>query len=207
MVDFALLNQISELEKQMSTCQSCDLFRCRKKVVFGSGKNYKPKIMIIGEAPGEEEDEKGVPFVGKAGQKLDSMLKYVGISRDDLYITNAVLCRPPNNRNPRGEEMAACKWRLDLQIKLLRPQLIILLGRIAMQQMSGEPIKGALSQYFPENVKDGWLNYQIDDYQAKILVTYHPSYHLRSPERAYRVTLPHWTQVKQWVEQNKLVTT
>lgn len=203
MVDFSLLNRMSELKTQMASCQSCDLFRCRTQVVFGSGKEYKPKVMIIGEAPGEEEDKQGVPFVGKAGQKLDSILKYVGISREEIYITNSVLCRPPNNRNPRGEELDACKWRLDLQIQLLRPKLIILLGRIAMQQFSGSAVKGALSQYFPENVKDGWLNYQIGDHTAKVLVTYHPSYHLRSPERAYRVTLPHWTLVKQWIATNK----
>lgn len=199
------MENLDVLREQMSTCGSCDLCHGRTQVVFGAG-NTKPQVLIIGEAPGEEEDKQGVPFVGKAGQKLDSMLKYAGLTREEVYITNAVLCRPPNNRNPRGEELAACRWRLDLQIKLLKPQLIILLGRIAMQQISGEPLKGSLSQFFPENIKGEWLNYAFDGHTSKVLVTYHPSYHLRSPERAYRVALPHWTQVKRWVETNRLQT-
>jgi len=199
MIDFKLLNQIGELKKQMADCQSCDLFRCRKQVVFGSGLEHKPKIVIVGEAPGEEEDEQGVPFIGKAGQKLDSILNYVGITRDNVYITNSVLCRPPNNRTPTGNELAACKWRLDLQIKILQPRLIIALGRSATEQVLGIPIKGALSQYFPENIKDGWLKHNNT---TKVIVSYHPSYHLRSPDRAYKITLPHWTLVKSWIKQD-----
>jgi DNA polymerase len=193
------MEKLDVLREQMINCGSCDLCHGRTNVVFGTG-NETPQIMIIGEAPGEEEDLQGIPFVGRAGQKLDSILNYIGVNRQDVYITNAVLCRPPNNRNPRGEELSACKWRLDLQIRLLKPQLIIVLGRVAMQQLSGEPLKGALSQYFPENVKGEWLNYSFDGHICKVLVTYHPSYHLRSPERAYKITLPHWTQVKKWVE-------
>ena len=206
MVDFALLNQISELEKQMSTCQSCDLFRGRKQVVFGSGKKYKPKIMIIGEAPGQEEDEQGVPFIGKAGQKLDSILKYVGVSREDVYITNAVLCRPPSNRPPRREELDSCKWRLDLQIKLLQPKILIVLGRTAYEQLNGGPLKGALSQVFPKNPDQpggSWRTYTVGDLSTKVMVSYHPSYILRSPESGYKQTLPHWRMIKTWLEQNK----
>ena len=107
-------------------------------------------------------------------------------------------CRPPLNRNPRGEELDACKWRLDLQISLLKPKLIILLGKIAMQQMNGGAIKGALSQFFPEKV--GWKTYKVGGHEAQVMVSYHPSYHLRSPERAYRITLPHWQKVKKWVD-------
>ena len=194
------MHGLIDLKEQMQDCASCDLCNERTQVVFGSG-STNPLIMIVGEAPGEEEDAQGVPFVGKAGEKLNKMLQYAGVDRNETYITNAVLCRPPNNRNPRGEELDACKWRLDLQIALLKPKLIILLGRIAMQQMKGESVKGALTQFFTENVKqdDGWLKYKIKEHEARVLVTYHPSYHLRSPEKAYRVTLPHWTKVKQWV--------
>lgn len=188
----------------MNGCGSCDLCRERKTVVFGEG-SANPLLMIVGEAPGEDEDEQGVPFVGKAGEKLNSILKYVGVSREEIYITNSVLCRPPNNRNPRAEELEACKWRLDLQIQLLKPKLVILLGRIATQQMQEATVKGALKQYFPENLKqkDGWLHYKVGGHECKVLVTYHPSYHLRSPERAYRVTLPHWSRVKKWVENER----
>lgn len=200
MVNFAVLNQISELEKQMATCQSCDLFRGRKQVVFGSGWKNKPKIMIVGEAPGEEEDEQGIPFVGKAGQKLDSILKYVCVARENIYITNSVLCKTPSNRTPINDELSSCKWRLDLQVKLIRPRLVVALGRSATQQVLGTQIKGALSQYFPENVAKGSLNYTVDGHTCPVLVTYHTNYHLHSPERAYRVTLPHWTLVKKWIE-------
>jgi DNA polymerase len=196
--------QLDALREQMSVCGSCDLCKTRTKVVFGNG-SHEPLILIVGEAPGEDEDLTGVPFIGKAGQKLDSILTYVGVSRQDIYITNSVLCRPPNNRTPRKEEMDACKWRLDLQIKLLRPKLIILLGRTALEQFRGEPIKGALNQFFFDKVsnKDGWLNYTVDGHESKVLVTYHPSYHLRSPEKAYRETLPHWQKIKKWVESNR----
>jgi len=195
--------QLEALKEQMSSCGSCDLCKTRTKVVFGEG-SHEPKIMIVGEAPGEEEDANGVPFIGKAGQKLDSILNYVGVKREEVYITNTVLCRPPNNRTPRKEETDACKWRLDLQIKLLKPKLIILLGRTALEQFCGQPIKGALSQFFfdKNGKKDGWLHYVVSGHESKVLVTYHPSYHLRSPEKAYRETLPHWTKVKQWISSN-----
>jgi len=194
------MQSLVELERQMSACGSCDLCRDRTNVVFGTG-TTSPLVMVIGEAPGEQEDIEGAPFVGAAGEKLTKMLAYAGMSRSDVYITNAVLCRPPKNRNPRGEELEACKWRLDLQIQLLKPKLIILLGRIATQQMQDSPIKGALKQFFPENItqKDGWLRYQVGDHVAKVIVSYHPSYHLRSPERAYQTTLPHWTKIKKWI--------
>lgn len=191
--------QLNVLKEQMSECGACDLCHGRTQVVFGHGSN-NPTIMIVGEAPGENEDRQGVPFIGKVGEKLDSILKYLGTSREDVYITNSVLCRPPNDRNPRGEELEACKWRLDLQIKLLKPRLVILLGKVAMQQMLGKPIKGALSQFFPENLPSGWFNYIVDGHETKVLITYHPSYHLKAPKRAYKATLPHWTKVKNWLE-------
>ena len=201
-----MMQGLIELKNQMSDCGSCDLCRERTQVVFGEG-STTPLVMFVGEAPGEEEDIQGVPFIGKAGQKLNSILKFISVTRDDVYITNAVLCRPPNNRNPRGEELTACKWRLDLQIQLLKPKLIVLLGKMAMQQMQGGPVKGALSQFFPEKIKqsDGWLTYTVSGHEAKVLVTYHPSYHLRSPERAYRITLSHWKKVKRWVERERQI--
>jgi DNA polymerase len=193
--------KLEALREQMSACGSCDLCKTRNKVVFGEG-NQQPLILFVGEAPGEDEDLQGVPFIGKAGQKLDSIMSYLGMTRQDVYITNTVLCRPPNNRVPRKEEMDACRWRLELQVKLLRPKLIVLLGKTALEQFKGEPVKGALNQFFCDKIgKDGWLNYTVDDYNAKVIVTYHPSFHLRSPDKAYRETLPHWTKVKKWIQQ------
>jgi DNA polymerase len=161
--------------------------------------------MIVGEAPSEEEDIAGNPFIGDAGAKLDSILNYVGVSREEIYITNSVLCRPPNNRSPRPEELFACRSRLFEQIELIRPPVIVLLGKIATQQvlMDGKPFKGALSQYFSDKTQDGWIKINIGNHESKVLVTYHPSYHLRSPDRAYKTTLPHWTQLKEWVDGQK----
>jgi len=195
--------RLDALQEQMSSCGSCDLCKTRKKVVFGSG-SHEPLILIVGEAPGEEEDLEGIPFLGKAGQKLDSILSYLGVTRQDVYITNTVLCRTPNDRTPRKEEMDSCKWRLDLQIKLLRPKLIVLLGRSALEQFRGEPIKGALNRFFFDKLsnKDGWLNYTVDGYASKVIVTYHPSFHLKSPEKAYRETLSHWRKIKYWVDEH-----
>jgi len=189
------MNELLELEQKMLACEACDLFRTRTKVVFGSG-SMSPKVMLVGEAPGEDEDLSGQPFVGKAGKKLDSMLGYAGLKREDVYISNSVLCRPPLNRNPSRQELNACKWRLDLQIKLLKPKLIIVLGKIAAEQIKGEQIKGPLKQLFPENLQSPWVDYNNE---TKMIVTYHPSFHLRSPEQAYKITLPHWTQIKEWV--------
>ena len=191
--------RLEELCKQMSTCQSCDLYRGRKSVVFGAGNN-KPLIMVIGEAPGEQEDQQGLPFVGPAGEKLNKMLAYAGVSRDDIYITNAILCRPQNNREPRQEELEACHWRLDLQIGILKPQLIVVLGKTALQQLQGGPVKGSLRQYF----KEDWMKYKVGNHECNVIVSYHPSFHLRSPEKAYRETLPHWTKIKQFVSEQKV---
>ena len=197
-------DQISVLKDQMLSCVSCDLCKTRTQIVFGEGPS-SPKIMIIGEAPGEDEDKAGQPFIGLAGQKLDKIIAFLGVNRQDIYITNSVLCRPPNNRNPLQEEMDACRWRLDLQIKLLKPQLIIVLGRIAMQTLLRKPFKGPLSQFFFDSPKvlekypDGWMRYQIEGHESLVLCSYHPSYLLRSPIAGYKAALPHWARVKGWI--------
>jgi DNA polymerase len=197
--------KLQELERQMSTCKACDLCKGRKNVVFGEG-SASPKVLLIGEAPGEDEDTNGKPFIGLAGQKLTKILSFVGVSRSDVYITNAVLCRPPSNRVPRREELDACKWRLDLQIALLKPEVLVALGRTAYEQLNNGPLKGALHQVFPKNpTKDGgdWRTYVVGDLNTKVMVTYHPSYILRSPEMGYKQVLPHWQMLKTWLEHMK----
>lgn len=188
------MSKLDELKIAMDSCVACGLCDTRTQVVFGEG-HQSPRIMLIGEGPGADEDYIGKPFVGRCGKKLDDILSYVGVTRDDIYITNAVLCRPPNNRNPNRDELQACRWRLLEQIRILNPELIIVLGKIAYEQLSGFPIKGALSAHF----RDEFMEFELDDYVINLMVTYHPSYHLRSPDRAYKVTLPHWTMVKQWM--------
>lgn len=182
----------------MNGCESCDLCQTRQQVVFGTGKYYKPQVMIVGEAPGADEDEKGEPFVGKAGEKLNELLASAGLNRDDVYITNAVLCRPPGNRNPNSDELDACHWRLKLQIEIIKPKLIVLLGKIALTQFRGKPFKGALSKFFGI-----WQEYKIDNqHSAQVMTSYHPSFHLRSPERAKKMTAPHWKKIGKWLKKD-----
>lgn len=189
--------KLQELEKQMFACKACDLCKTRSKVIFGEG-SVTPKVMFVGDSPSEDEDASGKPFAGPAGEKLNKILAFVGLSRENVYVTNAVLCKTPNKRTPRQEELEACHWRLDLQIQLLKPQLIIVLGKTALQQLTGSPVKGNLNAHF-----GSWKTYKCGEHEAKVAVTYHPSYHLRSPDRAYKISLPHWQKVKQWIEDQK----
>jgi DNA polymerase len=168
-------NKVLEVaEKGMADCQDCGLCTNRNQVVFGVG-SHQPLFMIIGEAPGENEDKGGEPFIGLAGKKLDGILDYIGVTRDEIYITNSVLCRPPNNRDPQIEEMDACRWRLHLQIDQLKPKFIVLLGRIATTTIIGHEFKGALSERFDKD-----LGLKINGTHYPTIVTYHPSYLLQS---------------------------
>ena len=159
------------LEARVKACTACDLYKTRTKAVFGSG-NRQAKLMIIGEAPGASEDQQGIPFVGRAGQLLTAMLKAIGIERDQIYITNILKSRPPDNRNPEPQEIAACTPFLLRQLELVSPQLILSLGRTSAHFLlktnaSLKELRGQLFQY----------EYQ----QIPLLVSYHPAYLLRSP--------------------------
>lgn len=186
---------LTDLKNKMESCTDCRLCESRKQVVFGEGSAESPKLMLIGEGPGEDEDLQGKPFVGKCGQKLDQILKYIGINRQDIYITNAVLCRPFNNRTPLMEEIAACQWRLHLQIKIIQPKLIVLLGKTAMTAMLGKEIKGPLKQYFTQD----WLNFTIDGQEFKAISSYHPSWIIRCGRRGSKEVLPHWNKIKEFI--------
>ncbi len=123
------------LEQECLQCHNCPLANTRTNVVVGVG-DRNADVLFVGEGPGENEDLQGEPFVGKAGQLLDEMLSLIGLYRDkNFYITNVVKCRPPQNRNPANEEMAACKGFLDRQIQLLQPKVLICLGRFAAQEL------------------------------------------------------------------------
>jgi uracil-DNA glycosylase len=125
------MNCLKKLEIDYNNCKNCpELVKNRKNVVFGIG-NTNPKILIIGEAPGKEEDEKKEPFVGKSGQLLTGLLEEIGLTRKDVYITNTILCRPPNNRNPGKTELFNCSERLNKQIQILNPKIVITLGNFA----------------------------------------------------------------------------
>lgn len=190
---------LDALNTQMLTCEACDLCKSRKRIVFGSGNSDKPLIMIVGEAPGEQEDLQGKPFVGKCGEVVTKMLKYAGLERQEAYLTNSVICYPPNNRNPLMKEIEACRKRLLEQIKLIKPKLLVLMGKIATQALLGEVVKGKLSAYFEQR----FIDMKIDGDPGKFIVTYHPSYLLRSRKVAYPIMLQHWTDIKDEISRIK----
>lgn len=160
---------LAELEGLMAGCERCNLARRRKTVVVGEG-SVTADVLFIGEGPGAEEDRTGRPFVGPAGKLLDAMIFSLGLERQDVYITNVVKCRPPGNRDPEPEEMAACAAFLDRQIELIGPRLIISLGRPAARRLTGTAkTMGAL--------RGRWASYR----GIPVLPVFHPAYLLRQP--------------------------
>lgn len=163
--------EFEELRATALACRRCSLCESRTQVVFGEGAR-RPALMVVGEAPGADEDASGRPFVGRAGQLLTRMLAAIGLGRDDVYIANVLKCRPPENRPPAPEEIAACRPFLREQIAHLEPRLLLLLGNHATRAVLGidrgiTSIRGRLMES-PE----GW----------KTLPTYHPAYLLRNPD-------------------------
>ncbi len=160
-----------ELRVRVPSCRACGLCAGRTQTVFGVG-NEQAAWMFIGEGPGADEDRLGEPFVGRAGQLLNSMLRALGVVREQVYIANIVKCRPPNNREPHPDEAAACLPYLQRQIELVAPRIIVALGRIAAQYL--------LKTDTPIGKLRGRLH-SLPGTDAPVLVTYHPAYLLRSP--------------------------
>jgi DNA polymerase len=158
------------LQQDVAGCTACDLHKTRTQAVFGVG-DAQPDWLFIGEAPGEDEDAKGEPFVGPAGKLLDNMLASIGLGRTKkVFIANVLKCRPPGNRNPQPDEVTACEPYLTRQIELLRPKLIVVLGRFAAQSLLQAGDKSIAS-----------LRGQVHDYHGiPLIVTYHPAYLLRN---------------------------
>ncbi|MBT3865563.1 uracil-DNA glycosylase [Candidatus Woesearchaeota archaeon] len=128
--------ELNVLKDEYSTCSKCpELVDYRSQVVFGSKHMNKCPVMIIGEAPGKVEDENGEPFVGRSGQILNKFLEEIGLTRDKVFITNTILCRPPENRNPKSDELLHCRERLDKTIEILNPKVIITLGNFATKYL------------------------------------------------------------------------
>jgi DNA polymerase len=130
---------LKDLQEEVMTCKGCDLHKGRTNVVFGDG-DENSKIMFVGEAPGYYEDRKGKPFVGQAGELLSELLSGIGLRREEVYITNVLKCRPPGNRNPRAEEIDACKPILKKQIEIINPLIICTLGNFATQVVLGRKV-------------------------------------------------------------------
>jgi len=158
------------LAQQVSSCERCRLSKTRSQTVFGRG-HQKARWLLIGEAPGEQEDRQGQPFVGRAGHLLDNMLNAAQLScEQDVYIANVLKCRPPSNRNPEGDEITACQGYLHQQIALIQPEIILALGRFAAQTLLETEL--SISR----------LRGKVHQYQGiPMVISYHPAYLLRNP--------------------------
>ena len=174
--------ELNDLSRQVEICNSCELHKSRTNTVFGIG-NKNADWLVVGEAPGADEDLKGEPFVGRAGQLLNSMLLSMGLQRKDVFIANILKCRPPKNRDPKPEEVKACERYLRQQIELINPKIILALGRIASQNL--------LKSTTPIGKMRG-NSYQYLDSDLPVVVTYHPAYLLRSPTEKRKV----WEDLK-----------
>jgi len=160
---------LDAIRADLGDCRRCKLAPGRRHLVFGSG-NSRAELMFVGEAPGADEDAQGLPFVGRAGQLLTKIIEAIGMRREDVYICNILKCRPPGNRNPETDEIAACESFLFRQIASVKPKVICALGAFGAQTLLGttEPI--------------GRLRGNLIDYRgAKLMATFHPAYLLRNP--------------------------
>lgn len=168
---------MKKLEEKIRNCQKCPLGQLRTNAVPGAG-SYDAKVMFVGEAPGYWEDQKGLPFVGRAGKVLDELLAEIGLSRDEVYITNIVKCRPPENRDPTEDEIKACAPYLDRQIDIIRPKVIVPLGRHSMKYIlekfgfKAEPISKIHGKTFEARTLFG---------KIVIMPMYHPAAALYRP--------------------------
>jgi len=159
------------LQGAVSACDQCSLHTSRTQTVFGIG-NQQASLLIIGEAPGADEDRQGEPFVGRAGQLLNEMLRAIGFKREQVYIANILKCRPPNNRDPQADEVTCCERYLQRQIALIQPAAILAVGRIAAQNL------------LRTDERIGALRGRVHQYaetEIPLIATYHPAYLLRSP--------------------------
>lgn len=161
---------LEAIRADLGDCQRCGLAATRTKLVYGVG-NPNARLVLVGEAPGQEEDLKGEPFVGEAGQLLDRILLAMGMQREEVYICNVLKCRPPNNRDPDPEEVATCEGFLIRQLAAIRPHVIVGLGRFAVHSL--------LKTKVPiSRLRGDWQRYQ----GIPLMPTYHPAYLLRNPE-------------------------
>jgi uracil-DNA glycosylase len=172
---------MNALRGDMGDCQRCKLAKTRRHIVLGTG-NPEANLMFVGEAPGADEDAQGEPFVGAAGQLLTKMIKAMGYQRSEVYICNIIKCRPPNNRNPEADEIAACEQFLRKQIAIVQPRIIVALGKFAAQFLCGEStpitrLRGNLRTYN----------------EIPVMPTYHPAFLLRDESRKGEA----WADLKQ----------
>ncbi len=166
--------KLNELKNEIENIENCELRKNASKIVFSDG-NYKSKIMIVGEGPGQKEDQEGKPFVGDAGILLNKMLKSINIERKNVYITNVVNYRPPNNRKPEPNEINKYSNFLRKHISIINPKILILMGSTAMESLFGSNIK--ITQ-----ARGSWKDIIINNKTYLCMITFHPAYLLRQPE-------------------------
>lgn len=171
---------LEALRAEMGDCQHCKLCKTRKQIVFGVG-NPVADICFVGEGPGADEDLQGEPFVGKAGQLLTQMIKAMGYQREEVYICNVVKCRPPNNRDPEEEEVLACQSYVLRQIEVIRPRVLVALGKHAAWMLCGEKVPIT-------RMRGTWKQHR----GIPLMPTFHPSYLLRNPDEKR----PVWEDLK-----------
>jgi uracil-DNA glycosylase len=159
------------IREDIGDCTRCRLHKGRTNLVFGVG-NVNADLMFVGEGPGADEDAKGEPFVGRAGQLLNNMISAMGIKREDVYIANVVKCRPPSNRTPEKDECDTCSPFLMRQIDIIKPKVIVALGAVAAKNLLA--VNDSMS-----NLRGRWYDFR----DSKLLVTYHPAYLLRDPRQ------------------------
>jgi DNA polymerase len=178
---------LKRLRDEIGDCQRCKLSKGRKNIVFGEGNPYA-KLMFVGEGPGGDEDIQGRPFVGEAGQVLNSLINKRGWKRDEVYIANIVKCRPPGNRAPEEDEIATCRPFVERQIEIIRPKVIISLGNVATHSLLGIkiPISKARGNFF--SYKD-----------IPVMPTFHPAYFLRNPKEKHLT----WADTEKVIEKLK----
>lgn len=162
-------SDLEQLGRIAAPCTRCRLCTTRTQVVFGTG-NPNAELMFVGEAPGRDEDLQGEPFVGRAGQLLTDIIKAMKLSREQVYIANVIKCRPPENRNPEPDELDACRPYILKQIELIKPRVIVTLGRFPLQSLTQKA-------YSISSVRGEWLEAE----GIKLMPTYHPAYLLRTP--------------------------
>lgn len=169
------IETLEEIRDDLGDCRRCKLASGRRNIVFGSG-NPRAELMFVGEAPGADEDEQGLPFVGRAGQLLTKIIEAIGMRRQDVYICNILKCRPPGNRNPESDEISACEPFLLRQIAAIKPKVICALGTFGAQTLlrTKEPISRLRGQF-------------IEYRGAKLMATFHPAYLLRNPGEKRKV--------------------
>lgn len=163
------------LEKKVAACKKCGLHAGRTQTVFGAGSSTA-RLMFVGEAPGADEDRQGIPFVGRAGKLLTRMIRAMGLTRDEVYIGNILKCRPPHNRDPEPDEVQQCLPYLVRQMEIIRPEVIIAMGRIAAQVLTG-------SAESITRMRGHWYTFG----EIPLMPTFHPSYLLRQPGKKKEV--------------------